>query len=100
MSSETARFLWHRYATNFFESTFDGWNNTTEAIPLKGLGTATIVANKNYSRNLEYVIDGFVKQNYYKEHLDQVYAFGSALQIYLKLKEQAAENIVFKNTID
>jgi hypothetical protein len=63
------------------------------------LGSESINQSKNYSRDLEYVIDTFVKQNFYKQHLDEVYSFGMAIQIYLKLQERAKDNIVFNNTI-
>lgn len=85
--------------TTFLENSFERWNNTTEAIPLKGLGNKEIDASKNYSRDLEYVIDTFVKQNFYKQYLDEVYTFGMALQIYLKLQETSQENAIFNNTI-
>lgn len=100
LSKEVAIFLWNRYATNFFEASFDRWNSTLEAIPFKGLGENGISESRNYSHDLEYLVDGFVKQNFYKQHLDEVYAFGASMQIYLKLKEASADNIIFKNTIE
>jgi hypothetical protein len=95
LSKETAQFVWNKYMTNYFESTFDGWNNTEEAIPMKYLGGKDIDHSGNYSLNFEKVLDSFVKQYYYKQELDEVYAFGQGLKIYLKAKESSDDGIDF-----
>lgn len=100
MSSELLKFVRHKYLTNFFEATYDGMYSTDEAIPMKGLGNAFVDDNHMYSHNLEYAVDNFVKQSYYKQHLDEVYAFGQAMKIYLIAKEEEGkeQGITFERT--
>lgn len=89
-------FLWNRYMTNYFEGFYDGWYNTDEAIPMKYLGGGEIDRTQNFTTDLELLMDNFVKQHYYKESLDQAYAFGNGLKLYLKSIEDADSNINFK----
>jgi hypothetical protein len=96
MSKPYLSFLWNRYMTNYFEGFYDGWYNTDEAIPFKYLGGGEIDRTQNFTTDLELLLDNFVKQHYYKESLDQAYAFGNGLKLYLKSLEDADSNVSFK----
>lgn len=74
--------------TNYFEGFYDGWFNTEEAIPMKYLGGGIIDREQNFTFDLELGLDNFVKQYYYKESLDSVYAFANGLKLYLKSLEE------------
>lgn len=99
-SPKVLQYLWNRYTTNYYEAFYDGWYQTEEVIPLKYLGSAEIDNNQNYTTNLPLLLTNFVQQYNYKLHLDNVYAFGNGLKMYLKAKEEKDSNISFKNTID
>lgn len=107
LSKGALSFVWNRYMTNYFETVFDGWFNTDEAIPMKYLGGNGIEHSGNYTMNVELAVDAFVKQHYYKQHLDQTYAFAQAMKLYLTAKENAGNGITydrlkewFENSID
>ena len=74
--------------------------STDEAIPMKYLGSDYIDTNQYYSHNLGLAIDNFVKQYLYKQHLDEVYAFGQGMKIYLKAKERPEQSVTFERTIE
>lgn len=100
MSKNLLRFVWNRYMTNYFEATYDGWYNTDEAIPMKYLGGNGVETTGNYSLNVELAIDSFVKQHYYKQYLDQTYAFGQGMKLYLTAKENAGQGVTFDRLIN
>lgn len=94
------QYLWNKYTTNYYEAFYDGWYETDEVIPLKYLGGGEIDADNNYSLDVENIMDSFVKQHYYKQHLDEAYAFGLGLNMSLKAKEieKGNKGISFKRT--
>lgn len=94
------KFVKHRYLTNYFEANYEGMYSSEEAIPMKGLGSAYIDDNHLYTRNLEFSVDNFMKQSFYKQHLDEVYAYGKAMQIYLEVKASVNQGITFDRTIE
>ena len=96
-NSEVLKFIKNKYTTNYFEATYDGWYNTDEAIPMKYLGNPSIDANQNYTLNLELSIDSFVKQHYYKQHLDSTYTFGQALKLYFQAQANKGQGVTFDN---
>lgn len=100
LSQNMLTFLKRKYSTNFFEATFEGLYETDEAIPMKYLDNDRILAAGNYSRNVELIVDSFVKQHFYKQHMDEVYTFGQALKFYLKSKENPDQSVYFEKTIE
>ncbi len=100
LNGKVYRFLKNLYTTNYFEAEFEGLYSTEEGIPMKYLGNAYVDASMDYSRNIELIVDSFVKQHLYKQHLDQVYAFGHAMKYYLQAEEDADKGIFFKNLIE
>lgn len=99
-SQGVLRFIWNRNMTNYFEAVYDNWFNTDEAIPMKYLGGNGIEMSGNYTMNVELALDAFVKQHYYKQHLDQTYAFAQATKLYLTAKENAGNGITYDRLID
>lgn len=93
LSKGMLQYLWNKHVTNFWEYEFDGWGNTQEGIPLKGLGNQFIDNNGYYTLNLELAVDTFIKNMYYKQHMDEVYTFGLGLQMYLKELTRAEETL-------
>ncbi len=100
LSKEMLRFLKLKYTTNYFEANYDGWYNTDEVIPMKYLGNSRIDYEQNYTLNLEMATDAFVKQNYYKLYMDDVYTFGQSMKIYLGAKNNADQGVTFDRTIE
>lgn len=54
---------------------------------MKMLGNASMDANEEYTFNIEAAVDNFVKQAFYKQHLDDVYTFGQGLKIYFNAEQ-------------
>ncbi len=87
-SKNVVRFLWNRYTTNYFETTFDQWQNQDEAIPMKYLGNKSIDENEHYTLNLELAVKSYMKHYIYKAHVDEVFTMGQAIRIYLNAKRE------------
>lgn len=85
----TVKFLWNRYVTNYFETEYDQWENNEEAIPMKYLGNEYIDEGMNYTFDLESSVKGFIKHHIYKAQMDEVYAMGQAIKIYLDAQKAA-----------
>lgn len=93
-SKETLKFIYNRTFTYYYEMVFDKWDASREAIPMKYLDNDHIMDQQAYTLNLELSLDNFVKQNFYKLHMDEVYAYGLGLKLYLdfnKRMENGAE---------
>lgn len=99
-TKEMLNFIKNRYTTNYFEAVYDGWYNTEEAIPMKYLGGGSIDSNENYTLNLELSIDSFVKQHYYKQHLDSTYTFGQAIKLYLIAQQNKGQGVTYDKLIE
>lgn len=95
LSGKYLKFVWNKHFTNFFESQFDGWFATSEAIPMKYLGSDEIDGNNNFSLNIEYMMKNVVKQYNYKLHLDEVHSLGTGIKYYLMAKESPDDNVDF-----
>lgn len=93
-SKPVVKYLWAKYTTNYFENVFDQWANDDEAIPMKFLGNEDIDNNENYTLNLELAYKSFMKHHIYKAQMDEVYAMGQAIKIYL---DAEAEKIRLAN---
>jgi len=99
-STEMVEFLRRRYLTYFNEIQFEGWANTTEAIPMKYLDRGTIIEEEYYSLNLEKAVDTFMKHHMFKDKLDNVYAFAQGIKVYLVAKEAMDVNISLKRLVN
>jgi hypothetical protein len=99
-SPEMLKFIRLKYTTNFYESMYDGWFSTDEAIPMKYLDNKEILDNDNFSTDLDHVMNNFVRQYAYKQYLDEVYAFGQASKLYLQAKAEADSNINYEKLVD
>ena len=93
-------FIKMKYTTNFYESMYDGWFSTDEAMPMKYLDNKEILDNNNFSTDLDHVMNNFVRQYTYKQELDEVYAYGVASKLYLQAKAVADENINYTKLVD
>lgn len=99
-SSEYWKNIFDHHFTMFREGAFENWFNNTEAVPMRFLGSTAINSSRNYTRNAEYQFDKFVNAMLAKEELDDVYAYGKGLQIYLGLKVDHDKEPLYQNTID
>lgn len=54
---------------------------------------------KNFTKNVELAVDSFVKQHYYKQYMDSVYTYGMSLKMYLAAKQNAEDNLDYKNLV-
>ena len=98
-SKQMKDFIYNKYFTNYYESVFDRWDSK-EAIPMKYLDNDSILDNENYTKNLELSLDNFVKQYYYKLHLDEVYALGQGLKIFLDYQSRIGNGVEFDRLKD
>lgn len=94
------KFIQNRYLTNYFEAFYDGWYATDEAIPMKYLGGGEIDAGNNYTLNVETILDGFVKQYMYKQHMDQAYGFATGLKMVLHADGQKEGSVNYARTVE
>jgi len=67
-----------RKLTRYIEDTYQGWsansNEEVEALPVNHLGSLKIDSAEEYTDNLEYSYDSFVREMTYKKYMDSVYA--------------------------
>ncbi|MFN7302833.1 MAG: PD-(D/E)XK nuclease family protein [Bacteroidota bacterium] len=95
-SDKMRKYLYNHYFTTYFETVYDRWDASREAIPMKYLDNESIASNENYTTNLELSIDNFVKQHFYKYHLDEVHAFGLGLKVFLEYQSRTT-GLEFEN---
>lgn len=79
------KFLFNRLLTTFYEDSFEHWASKEDLIPIKYLGNVNIHDSKNYSLNLEYAFEQFVRNIEYKKELDHVVAAGRGLMTMMEL---------------
>lgn len=96
LSKEMLAYLKNKYSTNYFEAVYDGWASNTEAIPFRGLGNEHINASGEYSLDVDLIMNTFMQQTFYKQHLDEVYSYAHGIAAYLHLKEDPT--LEFTNT--
>lgn len=84
--------------TDFLENNFEGINQY--GIPLKYLGSDSIVKSGNYSSNLEQNFLVFMKHFTLKEQLDDVFAVSQGIKAIHEMSEDKKNNILFKQTLD
>lgn len=99
-SPQMLKFIYNRNFTHYYEMVFDRWNASREAIPMKYLDNDHITDTGSYTMNLELSVDNFVKQYFYKLHLDEVFAYGTGLKLYLDFKARAGNGVSFDRLKD
>lgn len=91
-------YLVNKYATFYLESVYENWLATEDVLPLKYLGTREIIEEQAYTLDLDYAVNTFMKEYYYKQELDEVYTFGKAMQIYLQAQaEKSSGDITYEH---
>lgn len=85
----------------FEEANFELDWNEIEAVPIKYLGNEWIDSSRLYSRNAEYQFDLFTRNMEMKDALEDAYAFGKGLQLYLNISDPENPNkAMYENTIE
>jgi len=95
-SAKTLGSLFYRYSTFFRENEYEGWDNNTQSLPIKFLGSNSIDSSKAYTKNMEIIFFEAIQEMEYKKYMDPVYSVGSALQHRLSIEhdgEPAYENL-------
>ena len=72
----------------------------SHGLDIKYLGNPDIEASENYSRNVEVILDVFVRGLKDKQHLDDVFHFAHGLRDVLAMKKGKDGNMLFSDTID
>lgn len=83
MSKQFYKNLYRNYFTRFNEMNYEEYRNTSELIPLAGLGSDAINNTENYSMSLEHQFKSFAKSFYFKKHMTKGYAVGEAIRFKL-----------------
>lgn len=76
-----------KYFTNFYELAFDEYANSTEVIPLRGLGNSVSNMESEYSLSIENQFETFMKSAYGKKYLTTAHSFIEAIKIKNQDKE-------------
>lgn len=82
------------------ENEYEDLFNNVEALPMKYLGTETMEISENYSMSAEWSFMKFVRMAILKEELDDVFAFGKGVQMYLENEQKRDPSNGFRNTIE
>jgi hypothetical protein len=75
------KYLYNKYLTYSEEMEYERWDASDESIPIKGLGTRKLRADRIYSRNLAVVFDRYMRGMYQKKYGDDVHALARGMQI-------------------
>lgn len=86
ISKEYKDYLIDRYATMYYEDSFEEWNNQDDVLPLKYLGTDSMILSGNYSRDLYDAFTKFMANSIRKEFMDDVYSIGQGVRLILRGK--------------
>lgn len=78
---------YYRNLTNFYEQSYERWDNSNELIPMKYLRDTD-----NFSESLEHGFDQFLRSALQKEHMDTPFAVSKSIQHYAKLKVASKDN--------
>lgn len=99
LSKEYLEYLYNSNLTTYFESTFDGWEQQDEVIPMQYLGNDEINNTQNFTTNSEVALTKFMNAYLNKQYLDEVYTYAYGTKLYLIAKEDKQNNINFENLI-
>lgn len=80
-----------KYATQFVENNFDGYNSN-ETLAIKVLGSPEIETQKLYSVQLDRVFDLMVRNMEYKDHMEDIYAYGKGL-VWMFEDQEAVDSV-------
>jgi hypothetical protein len=85
--------------TIFNEAHFEQELNETEVIPMAYLGNDYIESTGHYSLNAEHQFEKFVSRMLVKEELEDTYAFGKGMLLYLETKRMEGY-LLYPRTIE
>lgn len=88
-----------KYATFFKENEFDGWNNETQALPLKFMGSDIIDSSRTYTKNMEMIFSEAVSEMEFKKEMDGVYALGQAIKVKLDTEKRSSGEPAYANLV-
>jgi len=88
-----------RKLTYYKEDEFEMYTEDNMALPFRHLGSSKMENGREYTNNLMFAFDGFVKSATYRQHMDPVYSAGQALKQFLQMKTTAKGQPMFQNTV-
>lgn len=88
----------HDTLTQYTENQYEGRESKTMVMPLKFMGNFSIDNRRDYSDNLEFQFDRFIRAIEYKKYMDPVYAMGESIRGYLDSKENEGQPM-YTNTV-
>jgi hypothetical protein len=88
----------HESFTFYLENQYEGRQHANMVLPLKYMGSFQIDNKRDYSRNIEFQFDRFIKSIEYKKAMDPVYAFGESVRGYLDLQNDK-DQPMYTNTV-